>query len=91
MTGDDLTAVLQACASHMQSLTHLTFCNVVAVEPGEDAWHVQVEMLEKQSIPRGMDILGLYDVWLDREGAVLRFTRRGTRRRADVSEPAAGG
>jgi hypothetical protein len=82
-----MPAIVKACQKQISDLTGLAFANVVEVAPHDSGWHLQVEMLEKESIPHGMDILGVYDVWLDEEGTVLRFARQSTRRRADVTEP----
>lgn len=80
-----MAEALSACTKRLQEVTGLPLATAVSAEPGETGWHLQVELVEKESIPRGMDILGLYDVWLDDEGTLLRFARRSTRRRVDVS------
>jgi hypothetical protein len=80
-----LEQVIRLGTSRMQEVTNLQFSTVVAVEPSDDGWHLQVELVEKESIPHGMDVLGLYDVWFDRNGSLVRFARQGVRRRADVS------
>lgn len=69
----------------LETLTHLRLASVAGVEPSESGWHLQVELVEKESIPHAMDILGLYDVWTDEGGGLLRFERRSTRRRSDVT------
>lgn len=70
----------------LQDLTGLALSTVAGAEPLETGWRLQVELVEKESIPRSMDVLGLYDVWMDADGHLLRFARRSTRRRSDVSE-----
>jgi hypothetical protein len=80
-----LDKVIHAGVREIERVTHLRLSSVTAVEPTEAGWHLQVELLEKESIPRGMDILGLYDVWIDDKGNLLRFERRSTRRRGDVT------
>jgi uncharacterized NAD-dependent epimerase/dehydratase family protein len=82
---EGLEKAVQAGVRDLERITHLQASSVAAVEPAESGWHLQVELLEKQSIPRGMDILGLYHAWIDEKGNLLRFERRGTRRRGDVS------
>jgi hypothetical protein len=82
-------SVDQAAAAgvrHLERVTRLPVAVVAAAEPVESGWHLQVELVEKQSIPRGMDVLGLYDAWLDAEGNLQRFSRRSTRRRMDALE-----
>ena len=80
-----LEQVLQVAASRLQALTKLPLASICGVERQDEGWHVQVELVEKESIPHGMDILGLYDAWLSPTGALQRFSRRSTRRRSDVS------
>ena len=80
-----LDQVLQAGVGRLQVVTKLGLSSVCGVEPHEEGWHVQVELVEKESIPHGMDILGLYDAWLGPNGDLLRFSRHSIRRRSDVS------
>lgn len=80
-----LDQIMSSGVTRMQAMTKLACSSVVAMEPLDDGWHLQIEMVEKESIPRGMDVLGLYDAWLDPAGNLLRFARHGVRRRADVS------
>ena len=80
-----LEQVIRLGASRMQEMTNLQFSTMVAVEPSDDGWHLQLELVEKESIPHGMDVLGLYDAWFDPDGSLLRFARRSVRRRSDVS------
>lgn len=72
--------------ARMQETTKLGLATIVAIEPLDEGWHMQIELVEKESIPHGMDILGLYDAWLDPGANLLRFTRRSIRRRSDVMD-----
>lgn len=81
-----LDDVLRRGVARMQETTRLGLATIVAIEPIDEGWHLQVELVEKESIPHGMDILGLYDAWLDPGANLLRFTRRSIRRRSDVSD-----
>jgi hypothetical protein len=76
--------VIRAGARHLEELTGLRLAAVVGFEPAENGWRLQAELVEKESIPHAMDVLGLYDCVLDPKGEVLRFERRGLRRRGDV-------
>ena len=80
-----LDQLIRQGTDHMHELTKLVFSTVVGVEPQEGGWHLQLEFIEKESIPHGMDVLGLYDVWLDTDGNLQRFARRNIRRRSDMS------
>lgn len=48
-------------------------------------WKVLVEIVEKKSIPEGMDVLGIYEVILSENGSILKYDRKALRRRQDVS------
>ena len=86
MKNTGMTSIVKACQRQMGELTGLAPGTVVQVTPEQSGWHLQVEMVEKESIPHAMDILGLYDAWLDSEGMLVRFARHSSRRRADVGE-----
>jgi hypothetical protein len=49
-------------------------------------WIFSIELVEKQSIPEGMDILGLYEVKADSSGGIAEYERKSSRRRSDVIE-----
>ncbi|MFI5611954.1 gas vesicle protein GvpO [Amycolatopsis sp. NPDC051903] len=48
---------------------------VTSVEPVEDGWIVEVEVIEEHRIPSSADLLGLYEIELDGEGDLLAFRR----------------
>ncbi|NBH01749.1 gas vesicle protein GvpO [Amycolatopsis sp. SID8362] len=59
--------------------------SVTSVEPADDdGWLVEVEVLEERRIPSSADMLALYEVELDPDGALLAYrrTKRYARGRA---------
>jgi len=78
--------VAEMAQKELAELTKLEISGVKGVSKDEQGWHVKVEMIEKKSIPDGMDLLGLYEVTLDDEGNVLKFERGKLRKRADTGE-----
>lgn len=58
---------------------------VTSVEPTEDGWVVEVEVLEDRRIPSSSDMLALYELELDPGGELLAYRRvkRYARGRAD--------
>lgn len=57
---------------------------VVEAVPGEDAgWTLKIEFIEREGIPNTMDIIGLYEVLLDRQGQLLSYSRKDIRKRGD--------
>jgi hypothetical protein len=59
--------------------------NVVAIEPRDGDWYVDVEVVESHRIPDTTDILAIYQVRLDRNGNMrsYRRTRRYSRCQLD--------
>jgi len=50
----------------------------------KEGWVVTVEVVEKKSIPDGMDLLGTYEVRVDLKGNMLGYERKGLRKRIDT-------
>jgi len=59
---------------------------VVGIKKGESGWVVEMELIEKESIPPSMDVLGLYEVSVDEKGNLLEFKRKKLRTRADTEQ-----
>jgi len=78
--------VIKVAEKELAALTRLEPTGVKGVSKDEEGWHVTVEMIEKKSIPDGMDLLALYEVILDEEGFVLKFERGRLRKRIDTVE-----
>ena len=56
---------------------------VTTVQPAEDGWKVGVEVVVERRIPSSADLLALYEVELDPDGALMSYrrTRRYSRGR----------
>ncbi len=78
--------VIKVAEKELAALTKLEPTGVKGVFRDEEGWHATVEMVEKKSIPDGMDILALYEVILDDEGNVIKFERGKLRKRIDTIE-----
>lgn len=50
----------------------------------KEGWVVTVEIVEKKSIPDGMDLLGTYEVRMDLKGNVFGYERKTLRKRIDT-------
>lgn len=78
---------IAACAQdHISALTSKNVVGVTSVEPAEQGWLVEVEVLEEARIPSSSDMLALYEAELDDHGDLLAYrrTRRYARGRADA-------
>ncbi|UBU14559.1 gas vesicle protein GvpO [Nonomuraea gerenzanensis] len=73
---------------HIVDLTTKQAEGITSVEPADDGWLVNVEVIEDRRIPSSGDILAVYQAQLDQGGRLLSYrrTRRYRRSNADSSE-----
>jgi hypothetical protein len=48
---------------------------VLGLRKDDDGWKVTVEMVELSRIPNSTDVLGCYDVTIDRDGELVGYER----------------
>jgi hypothetical protein len=80
-----LPNLVKHARQQLADLTGLPVGSTVSVRRDEGGWCVQVEVVEKKSLPDSQDILASYEMSLDGEGELLNFSRTGMRRRSDVA------
>ena len=56
----------------------------VGLRKEKEGWVVTVEIVEKKSIPEGMDIIGTYEVRLDAKGDLLGDEKIAMRKKMDT-------
>ena len=83
--------IVKTARSELASLTGLDLSSTLAVNREEDGWRVSIELVEKHSLPNGMDVLATYEVKLDEEANVIGFDRTGLRKRVDAHMAGAAG
>lgn len=76
--------VVEAARGELAALTGLELASTLAANREDEGWQVSIEVIEKHSIPDGMDVLAAYNVVLDEEGNVTGFNRTGLRKRIDT-------
>jgi hypothetical protein len=79
-----LPNVVKKAREQLGELTGLKVGSTVSVRKDGTGWCVQVEVVEKKSLPDSQDILATYELSVDEVGDVQRFSRVGMRRRTDV-------
>lgn len=79
-----LIEVVKTARQRLGELTGLPIGSTVSVRMGECGWCVQVEVVEKESIPDSQDILATYELQVDQDGEILDMSRVGMRKRSDV-------
>ncbi|MDD5014001.1 MAG: gas vesicle protein [Atribacterota bacterium] len=82
----ELGTLIEKARKELSTLTGLATSSTVGVTKNEKGWNISIEMVEKRSIPDQMDILALYEVFLDEDGNLLNFERKSMRRRMDSME-----
>ena len=80
-----LLNLVRNAREQLGELTGLQVGSTVSVRKDESGWCVQIEVVEKKSMPDSQDILATYELLLDEEGNMLTFSRIGMRRRTDVA------
>lgn len=68
----------------LAALTGLPISSTISIRKDDCCWYLQVEVVEKRSLPDSQDILAIYEMTMDEEGNILDFSRVGMRRRGDV-------
>jgi Gas vesicle synthesis protein GvpO len=73
--------VAKSALQQISALTGKRPQSVTAIDPTEDGWLVEVEVVEIERIPSTSDLLALYEVELDPDGELVgyRRTRRYSR------------
>ena len=78
--------LIEQARQQLAEATGLKLSTTVGASKDDKGWRISVEMVEKKSIPDGMDILGIYEAWLNDQGELLEFGRKKLRRRIDTTD-----
>jgi len=82
-----LMGLIDKAKNDISKMIGLEPSSVVKTTKIDGGWQIAIEMVEKRSIPDGMDLLATYEVKLDEQGNILEFNRKGMRKRMEaVSE-----
>lgn len=84
--GMGMGEIVKKARSELNALIGLDISSTLRAEKEGDEWLIALEVVEKHSIPEGMDILAAYETRLDKEGNILEFRRIGMRKRIDTEE-----
>lgn len=78
--------IAERAAEQMQDLIGRRVESVTGLELDGDEWTVTLEVLELERIPSTTDVLGRYEVKLDKEGELLGAQRTRRYPRAEAGE-----
>ena len=76
--------IIEKVKKELVELTGFSSPSGIGAKKKDGSWVVTIEILEKKSIPNGMDVLGIYEVETDQKGNILNYKRKEIRRRSDV-------
>ena len=79
-----MNEVIEKAREELSKITGLELSTTIGAIKEEKGWKVNLEMVEKHSIPDQMDILAVYNVILDDNCNILEFKRERLRKRVDT-------
>jgi hypothetical protein len=80
-----LEQALDNATAKIVQLTGMKLLGVVGALPDETGnFSVKVEIIERPGLPDTMDLVGLYEINLDRQGKMLNYSRIDMRKRGEV-------
>lgn len=82
----DARQAAERAAAYLEGMTGEQPEVVIAVEPDEDRWLVQLEMLELARVPTTTDVLGCYEVEVSFDGEPVAYRRLRRYHRGQVGE-----
>jgi hypothetical protein len=82
----DVKAIVRQAREQLEELQGRPVESISGVERTRDGWTIDLEVLELSRIPETTDVLATYEVELDGDGNLRRYTRRRRYHRADAGE-----
>lgn len=67
--------IAKSAREHIAALTGKSAVSVTSVDPTDDGWLVEVEIVEEERIPSSIDVLALYELELDDGGQLVSYRR----------------
>lgn len=71
----DVRSIVERATDQLAALTGRAAESVLALERTDDGWLLRLETVELQRVPSSTDVLGAYEVELDRDGELRRYAR----------------
>lgn len=79
-----ITELIDRAQKEICAITGLEISTTLGIGRDNSNWKITLEMIEKHSIPDQMDILGIYEIFFDASGNLIRFRRKGLRKRMET-------
>ncbi len=77
--------ILEKTKKELADLTGFKSPSAIGFKKEGNELVATIEVIEKESIPDGMDILGTYEVRVDQDGKILGYERTDLRKRVDTA------
>jgi hypothetical protein len=81
-----LREAIKCATIQLRNILGLDLSRIIEASRIEDGWHITVELIERKAVPDTQDLLGTYEVELDRYGDIMGYERVNMRRRMDLME-----
>jgi hypothetical protein len=78
--------IVKKAQEEFARLNKMPVSGVTGLSKTDEGWLVLLEAVERKAIPDTMDVLGLYEIRMDKEGNLLDFGRKKLRKRGDTKE-----
>lgn len=76
--------IIEQAKKQLADLTGFKEPAGIGLRKEKEGWVATIEMVEKKSIPEGMDIIGTYEVRLDVKGDLLGYEKLAMRKKMDT-------
>ena len=76
--------IIEKAKKQLAELTGFKEPAGVGLRKEKEGWVVTIEIIEKKSIPEGMDIIGTYEVKVDGKGEILGYEKIAMRKKTDT-------
>jgi len=77
--------IIESAKKQLAELTGFKEPAGIGLRKEKEGWIATVEIIEKKSIPEGMDVLGTYEVHLDAKGDLLSYEKTAMRKKMDTA------
>ena len=57
--------------------------NIIDIEENPEEWKITIEAVERKAVPDSQDLLGRYDLRLDKNGELIGWKQKMIRKRSD--------
>ena len=81
-----IEALTEQAKKKLAAVTGFKSPHAIGARKEGKEWVITTEIIEKISIPDGMDILGVYDVRLDENGELVGYIKLRSHKRVDTEE-----